>query len=212
VRTYGEAVRAFAENFDLLDTAAGRGGKDGIIGGNDLRALLKNPDAPPRLKSAVRFLLRNPAFLHQLDVAAGRGCVDGMVTREDVDAASGSQPRWQAGAQPGSRAGASATQPTPDTLDAILADPTMTLEDRVVLFLMTLMNQMNEDIEAQTKRVANLRRKGAKGDDKAKASLDTEITKLERMVEKRKQLFNTLKAIIKKYDETANATIQAMGR
>ena len=81
-----QAVATVKDNFDLLDTAAGIGGKDGLIGVADLKAILKTPAAPQRLKEAAAFLLNNPAYRNQLDVAAGIGKVDGLIGKNDVDA------------------------------------------------------------------------------------------------------------------------------
>lgn len=84
--TMDRAVSAVHKHFDLLDTAAGIGGKDGLIGVNDLQAITKNPSAPRELKEAAQFLLKNPAYRNQLDVAAGIGKVDGLIGRVDVNA------------------------------------------------------------------------------------------------------------------------------
>jgi len=69
--------------FDLLDTAAGKGKKDGLIGHSDLRAASKNPALPQELREACRFLLNNPAAYNQLDAAAN-GKRDGLISRQDV--------------------------------------------------------------------------------------------------------------------------------
>ena len=84
--TLDKAVATVKENFDLLDTAAGIGGKDGLIGVVDLEAITKTPAAPSHLKEAAQFLLNNPAYRNQLDVAAGIGKVDGLIGKVDVDA------------------------------------------------------------------------------------------------------------------------------
>lgn len=84
--TLDAAHQVLARHFDLLDTAAGRGGKDGLIGRADIEAILRNPGAPPEVRDAARFLLANPAMFNQLDVAAGIGRVDGLIGRKDIDA------------------------------------------------------------------------------------------------------------------------------
>jgi hypothetical protein len=88
-----KAVSVLQKNFDLLDTAAGIGGKDGLIGKKDLQAILKNPNVPREVKSAARFLLQNPAYFNQLDVAAGIGQVDGLIGKADVKAYQSQQVR-----------------------------------------------------------------------------------------------------------------------
>lgn len=72
--------------FNIADTAAGIGGKDGLVGKNDLAALVNTPGAPPELRAAAQFLLQNPALFNALDTAAGIGKVDGLIGRNDMDA------------------------------------------------------------------------------------------------------------------------------
>src|SRR5688500_13018686 len=45
-----QALSICRDNFNLLDTAAGIGDRDGIVGRADLQAILDAPDASPRLK------------------------------------------------------------------------------------------------------------------------------------------------------------------
>ncbi|MGC4122490.1 MAG: hypothetical protein QM765_49515 [Myxococcales bacterium] len=90
-RTYDEKWASALDNvnkyYDLLDTAAGVGGKDGLIGRCDLEAALRNPSLPAELKQACAFLLANPAAFNQLEVSAGIGKVDGLIGKCDVEAA-----------------------------------------------------------------------------------------------------------------------------
>jgi|GEM_PF-6947369 len=81
---WANAVRQLNAHFDLLDTAAGIGGRDGIIGRADLEAAVQNPGLPQELRDACQFLLDNPAVFNRLDVAAGIGRVDGRIGRADV--------------------------------------------------------------------------------------------------------------------------------
>ena len=78
------AASILEKYFDLLDTAAGIGKKDGIIGKQDLEAAAKNPDAPQELKDAVNYLLKNPMMLNALDVGSGVGEVDGKISKGDL--------------------------------------------------------------------------------------------------------------------------------
>ncbi|HCF61430.1 MAG TPA: hypothetical protein DFS52_25960 [Myxococcales bacterium] len=87
-KKFSNAVDVLKNNFDLLDTAAGVGSKDGFIGKIDLEAALKNPDMPKEVKDACRFLLENPSAWNQLDVGAGIGNCDGIIAKCDVDAVS----------------------------------------------------------------------------------------------------------------------------
>ena len=79
------ATQILKQYFDLLDTAAGIGKKDGIIGKPDLEAAAQNPDLPKELKEALAYLLANPAVLNAVDVGAGEGRVDGLIGKKDLD-------------------------------------------------------------------------------------------------------------------------------
>jgi len=84
---FKSAVETLNKNFSLLDTAAGIGGKDNVVGQLDLKAAMNNPKLPKELKDAIGFLMQNPAAMHQLDVAAGKGNVDGFISKADMEAA-----------------------------------------------------------------------------------------------------------------------------
>lgn len=84
--TVARAAAILQANFDIMDTAAGRGGADGRIGKPDLEAIVggRAPNAPPELREACEFLLANPALFNAIDVADGRGDVDGIIGRNDL--------------------------------------------------------------------------------------------------------------------------------
>ncbi|HEY3450546.1 MAG TPA: hypothetical protein VGK67_29590 [Myxococcales bacterium] len=84
---WASAVNELNDHFDLLDTAAGIDGKDGLIARCDLEAALKNPGLPPELRQACQFLLANPAAFNQMEVSAGIGKCDGLIGKCDVGAA-----------------------------------------------------------------------------------------------------------------------------
>ena len=84
--TPDKAAGILKDNFGLFDTAAGIGGKDGLIGRNDLEAIVRdNPGLPGDVRAAAQYLLDNPAAFNQLDVSAGIGNLDGLIGRNDVD-------------------------------------------------------------------------------------------------------------------------------
>ena len=89
---FKSAVDSLSKIFGLLDTAAGVGSQDGLVGKADLQAALNNPDLPKELKDAIQFLLNNPAAMNKLDVAGGEGKVDGKIGRTDLQAAARSMP------------------------------------------------------------------------------------------------------------------------
>ncbi len=53
---------------------------------------------------------------------------------------------------------------------------------------------------------------GAQGGESSSPSIDIETTKLKRMMDKRSQMFDMLRQIIDKYNETAKGMIQSIGR
>ena len=108
-------------------------------------------------------------------------------------------------------------------VSAVLNDSSLTVEDKVTLMLMLIMKKMDKDIEKQAEYVNKLQqqqnKKGGKGGGKGKGggggsspSIDVETMKLKRMIDKRSQMFDMLRQIIDKYNETAKNIIQSMGR
>ena len=104
---------------------------------------------------------------------------------------------------------------------AVLNDPSLTVEDKVTLMLMLIMKKMDKDIEKQANYINDLQQqqqKGGKGGGKGKGgggsspSIDVETMKLKRMIDKRSQMFDMLRQIIDKYNETAKNIIQSIGR
>ncbi|MEW6284042.1 MAG: hypothetical protein AB1758_35845, partial [Candidatus Eremiobacterota bacterium] len=81
--TMGVTVRILDKYADIIDTAAGSGGRDGKLGLADFEAILGSPGAPPELKAAVRWLMDNPAMFDELDGAKTDG-TDDVVSREDL--------------------------------------------------------------------------------------------------------------------------------
>jgi len=83
--TWANAVTQLNLYFDLLDTAAGKGKRDGKIGHSDLKAAAKNPGLPPELREACQFFISNPAAFNQLDASAN-GKRDGLISKKDLAA------------------------------------------------------------------------------------------------------------------------------
>lgn len=141
--------------------------------------------------------------------------------------------------------------------DAVMADTSLSIEDKVVLFLMLIMNKMDQQIEDKMKEINELQQKqknkkkkgglfgkilgiagtavgslfgpvgtalgsaagsliggavSGSGNSKNDQSIDVETMKLKRMIDKRSQMFDMLRQIIDKYNETAKNMIQSMGR
>ncbi|MBI4820299.1 MAG: hypothetical protein HY791_28800 [Deltaproteobacteria bacterium] len=126
---------------------------------------------------------------------------------------------------------ASAERAHQGQVDSVLNDPSLTVEDKVMLMLMLVMKKMDKDIENQSQYINQVQQQqGNKGQgqqggfgkvaggfgqtpgQEGAPSIDLETQKLQRMVTKRSQMFDTLKAIMDKYNETAKGVIQSMGR
>ncbi|MEO1232281.1 MAG: hypothetical protein AAFZ18_25620 [Myxococcota bacterium] len=103
---------------------------------------------------------------------------------------------------------------------AVLADGSLTVEDQVALMLMMIMKQMDKQIKAQADKVHKLHQKAqqaaanpqAGGADDGAPSIDVETMKLKRMIDKRSQMFDMLRQIIDKYNQTAKNMIDSIGR
>ena len=103
----------------------------------------------------------------------------------------------------------------------VLSDPTLTVEDKITLMLMIIMKQMDKQIEQQANYINSLQQQqggggkgggaGGKGGGSS-PSIDVETMKLKRMIDKRSQMFDMLRQIIDKYNETAKNIIQSIGR
>jgi hypothetical protein len=114
-----------------------------------------------------------------------------------------------------------------DEVTAVLNDPSLTVEDKVTLMIMLIMKKMDKDIEKQANYINSLQQQqnggqggfpGAGGGDQAgggggsSPSIDVETMKLKRLIDKRSQMFDMLRQIIDKYNQTAKGIIDSMGR
>jgi hypothetical protein len=125
-------------------------------------------------------------------------------------------------------------------IDAVLRDPSLTVEDKVTLMIMLIMKKMDQDIERQAQYINSIQQqqsnrgqtgqtggagggKGGKGgnavggqagglDNQSSPSIDVETMKLKRMIDKRSQMFDMLRQIIDKYNQTAKGIIDTIGR
>lgn len=104
-------------------------------------------------------------------------------------------------------------------------DPSLSVEDKVALLLTQIMKKMDKEIEAQANQLQALQGqqngqgalgaggKGAGGmEGGAQPSIDVESMKLKRLIDKRNQMFDTLRQIVDKYNQTAKGMIDSVGR
>jgi len=79
--------------FDQLDTADDGGDADGIISTNDLEAAAEDPELPPAVQAAARYLLDHPEILDELDTASampGTQDPNGRISQTDAAESYGS--------------------------------------------------------------------------------------------------------------------------
>ena len=95
---------------------------------------------------------------------------------------------------------------------------------------MLIMKKADDDIKRQTQYINSVQQQQARGPDQTgwdgsggvlgnpmgggndSPSIDVETMKLSRMVEKRGQMFDTLRQIIDRYNQTAKSMIESIGR
>lgn len=87
-----QAAQTLSNYLDLVDYAAGKGGRDETIGTEDLQVLAGSPDLPPDLRQAVELLVNNQAYLNLFDQAGDSdGDLDGRIGRAGLEALSGAR-------------------------------------------------------------------------------------------------------------------------
>jgi hypothetical protein len=105
-------------------------------------------------------------------------------------------------------------------VSGVLNDASLTVEDKVTLMIMMIMKKMDKDIEQEANHVNSLQQQqdangqgeaGANGSGSSSSpSIDVETMKLKRLIDKRSQMFDMLRQIIDKYNETAKGIIDSM--
>jgi TIR domain len=95
--------------------------------------------------------------------------------------------------------------PADPQIQATLSDPSLSPEDKMTLTLMAVMNKLDADIADQAQRTNALQSSSS-----SNQSIDVEAMKLKRMIDKRSQMFDMLRQIIDKYNQTAKGIIDSM--
>jgi hypothetical protein len=120
---------------------------------------------------------------------------------------------------------------------SVLSDPSLTVEDKVTLLIMLIMKKMDRDIERQAQYINSIQQQqssrepgatqgtaangfnaggpfGGPGGEAGgnSPSIDVETMKLKRLIDKRSQMFDMLRQIIDKYNQTAKGIIDSIGR
>ncbi|GEL71806.1 hypothetical protein [Myxococcus virescens] len=214
---YHDALRVLSANWDTFDTAVGA--RDNVLTRDNLDAILNSPGASSTLKRAAQFFKDHPAYYDRLEMAAGVGPRDGIVGRPDVTAALRQADAAQAssGTQPASGAGGSRpVGGTSSNVRSIVDNPNMSIEDKIQAILMSISSDTDEEILDVMEQMANVRDQRAslgngEADRKAGAKLESSMQELElrlqRLVEKRKAMFDLMSNMSSKFHEMAKTAI-----
>lgn len=106
----------------------------------------------------------------------------------------------------------------PDLLTS-LSNPALTVEDKIHLLLQAVMKKLDKEISAQGERIQSLNG-GEKtssagtrrGSVEGSPSIDVETSALNRLIQKRSQVFDMLRQIVDKYQQTAKGVTDSIGR
>ena len=98
------------------------------------------------------------------------------------------------------------------TLGGIMGAPGMTVEDQVVMLLMQISKRFDQQMQQQANAINQMQQQQQGGGGQAGGSIDVATMKLKRLIDKRGQMFDMLRQIIDKYNETAKNMIGMMNR
>jgi hypothetical protein len=213
-REYRDALSVLSQNWDTFDAAVGA--KDNLLTRDNLDAILNSPAASATLKRAAQFFKDHPEYFNRLEMAAGVGAADGIVGRPDVTAA-----LRQADAVLGS----SGTRPSPGgsrpvdggvSVKGILDNPNMSVEDKIQAILMAISEHTDDEVlgvlnEMATTRDTQATLTHSEDDRKKAAKLETSMQelnlRLQKLMEKRKAMFDLMSNMSAKFHEMAKTAI-----
>jgi hypothetical protein len=93
--------------------------------------------------------------------------------------------------------------------DWIFSDPSLSVEQKIMLSISSTREKLDRDVEEQARRVEQLQIASA---ERSSPSIDVETMKLKRLIDKRTQMVDVMRQIIDKYNETAKGIIDSIGR
>ncbi|NVJ28852.1 hypothetical protein HUW62_47445, partial [Myxococcus sp. AM011] len=203
-REYLDAVAVLRDNWGTFDTAAGT--KDDRVTREDMAALLANPAASSTLKKAAQFFKDHPEYFDRLEMAAGIDGRDGIIGWLDVKA----ELELSGGGKPG-------TSPTKvSSARSIVDNPNMSIEDKVQAILGAISTETDAEILQVMDSMASAGEDRAAlgtsdADKKKAATLDGNMRELElrlqRLLEKRKSMFDLMSNMSAKFNEMAKTAI-----
>jgi hypothetical protein len=207
-REYRDALSVLSRNWDTFDGAVGA--RDNLLTRDNLDAILANPATSPTLKRAAQFFKDHPEYYDRLEMAAGVGGRDGIVGRPDVAAALRDADRVLGGSGTPSSSGGGAS------VRGILDNPQMSIEDKVQAILGSINRDTDGEILDVMRDMASARDEQAtlgtsEADRKKAAKLETSMQelnlRLQKLMEKRKAMFDLMSNMSSKFHEMAKTAI-----
>jgi hypothetical protein len=229
-RRFVSALRVLEANFPVFDAGGGR--IDGFVTKASLEEVLKSPCASSTLQGAARFLIDHPEYFHRLDTAAGIGWRDGVVGLKDVRAAlrQAQGQLWQAElpstgtwSPAGSLEGGTATAtpstslpPTTSWQPPAVLERSMSVEERIQAILLRIADETDREMLQVVGEMDQnaARRSGASGAQAQQLDHSQEKLqlKLQRLIERRRQMFDLMSNVSQKFHEMAKTAIQNLAR
>ncbi|REG31984.1 hypothetical protein ATI61_105311 [Archangium gephyra] len=222
---YFHALQTLQQNFRYLDATDGK--LDGHLSRGDLKRISEDARVSPGLRQAARFLVDNPGYFERLDNTGGprqgasnddRFTPHGLQNELNTvraDFARYGQPAGTGGPAPsGSTSGTASS-----SMKGIINDPSMSLEEKIEAILMALTEKMDGEILQTMDALAAAQDKQAgikngKGDEKALADSQRDIDRLnlrlQKLVEKRKMMFEMMSTLSMKFNEMAKTALSNM--
>jgi hypothetical protein len=212
---YRDALSVLNANWDTFDAAVGA--KDNVLTRDNLAAILNSPAASSTLKRAAQFFKDHPEYYDRLEMANGVGGRDGIVGRPDVTAAlrQASQVQGSSGA-PSSTGGSKPVGSGGSSVKSILDNPNMSVEDKIQAILMSIAENTDDELLGVLNDMADQRDQratlGTSDADKQKAAkIDSSMQELElrlqKLMEKRKAMFELMSNMSSKFHEMAKTAI-----
>ncbi|AGC47688.1 hypothetical protein MYSTI_06415 [Myxococcus stipitatus DSM 14675] len=201
---YLDAVKVLRDNWGTFDTAVGA--KDDRVSRENLVALLENPAVSSTLKRAAQFFKDHPEYFDRLEMAAGKGSRDGVIGPGDVTAEL---------ALSGGKTPSTSTEKG-SNVRALIDDPRMSIEDKVQAILGAISSETEDEILEVMGQMASAGENRAvlgttDADKRAAAKIDGDMRALElrlqRLVEKRKSMFDLMSNMSAKFNEMAKTAI-----
>ncbi|HEX5746003.1 MAG TPA: hypothetical protein VFZ09_07150 [Archangium sp.] len=227
---YFHALQTLQQNFRYLDATDGK--LDGNLSRGDLQRIAQDARVSPELRQAARFLVDNPGYFERLETSGGvhsQGQIFRDMNNDDrvslsniqneifkvkADFAQYGRPAGTGCVPSGSTGGTASS-----SMRGIINDPSMSLEEKIEAILMSLTEKMDGEILQVMDQLAAAQDKQAgikngKGDEKALADSQRDIERLnlrlQKLVEKRKMMFEMMSTLSMKFNEMAKTALSNM--